>query len=215
MDEPKKYSIGSEYMLAAGKALAAPSFIERHGSEPACLIPFLDERTDPEVYRKAVEAAGKAANTPRKRALQKSAGVLIDTAWGEEVAPSHDVFQLCHLIGLCLGTIQNTKANAVEAFAEAFSLAWQSVVNSERARNQHAPKKAILAEAWEHFKKAHYSSLAEGARACANHYRGDEMPTERAFLDHFRAQAKAEGMTFKAGRKPKPKVAKKPLKRAA
>lgn len=83
---------------------------------------------------------------------------------------------------------------------------------SQASEAQHASKKAVLADAWEHFKKAKYSSLAEGARACAKHYR-DGPVTYRGFLDYFREQAKAEGITFKSGRPPK--VAKKPLKRAA
>jgi len=69
----------------------------------------------------------------------------------------------------------------------------------------------VLADAWEHFKTAKYSSLAEGARACAQYYREDGMPTQRAFLDHFRAKAKAEKLTFEPGCK----VAEKPRKRAA
>lgn len=203
-----------EYLIAAGKGLSTSTFIARHGVESGFVLPFLQE--DPKAfseitaYDEIIRSKGDGAATPRKSAMNRVACMLFAAAQEPDIASCHDVEALCSLLGLCIGSSQNTESSALEAFADAFSAAWQSITNRERAVRQHASKKKTLAEAWEHFKKSKYRSLAEGARACAEHYRQPGAPTERAFLDHFRERAKAEGLTFKPGRKSAPKPKEKP-----
>lgn len=207
-------ALGVYYLYTAAKCLSTSSFIARHGVEAGWIFPFMHQE-DPEAAEqiRAYERhqKSKAAYSPRKAAMAKVAGILGKVAWDPEVVKSRDVTELCSLIGLCIGSTQNTKSHAVEAFADAFASAWQSIKNRERAASRHASKKATLEDAWRHFKKDKYASLAEGARACANHYRQPGDPTERGFLDYFREQAKAEGLTFKPGRK----KAGRPKKKAA
>lgn len=205
-----------DFRLAFEKAAADPRFKSEHGSYFMNMLQMMidvkrggDESRLEEVceqWKARMEAC------PHFIALSKVIEALQAVEKEPEVAKNGAVKHMLDYMRLGMMYSMFTYGDPLDAFVALFSGAEMRVSNRRRAISAHAPKKAILAEGWKHFKKAKYSSLAEGARACANHYRTPGAPTERAFLDYFREQAKAEGITFKPGRK---KVAKKPLKRAA
>ncbi len=186
----------------AARALSPDlEFIRRHGDGMGHLLRVGNEveSTGTPATLEAMRAHGGI--TSREFAFLKIADVLGSARFVPEVEGNPDVAELCASLRLCLLYIHRTPEDARDAFRDLFCGANSSIVNRERARGRHASKKAVLAECWEHFKKSKYASLAEGARACANHFKRPGAPTERAFLDHFRAQAAAEGLTFKPGRK--------------
>lgn len=73
------------------------------------------------------------------------------------------------------------------------------------AEEKHASRRKVLEAAWTSFKRGNYSTLEEGARAYANHYKNfeperDEEKRIRTFRDYFARRSKEEGIPIRRGR---------------
>jgi hypothetical protein len=155
-----------------------------------------------EAYRRAQDLIAPMDLPPRTSALAYLLVTVGSTRYDVvDFGEVNDVADLCAAIEKGLVAALATENHALEAFAEAFAGAHLRIANRNRALERHAAKKQILKGCWDNYKKGDYESIPKAAAAYAAHYKGEV--TERAFIDYFRAQTKAEGGQTKPGRKRK------------
>lgn len=200
-DYPEESVLFLDYIEAASRALSTSEFIAKHGVERDVLLPFLITRIptidEIQAYDEKTKKSGQRSE--RKIAMNKVSAMLFEISNDPEIRASQDVSGLCNLLALCIGSSQNTNSLALEAFADAFAGAWQSIANSRRATDRHAAKREILARAWRDVKAGTYGSAKACADAYARHY-GAEVGTKAStLLKHFTAMAKKEGIKLPRG----------------
>lgn len=116
------------------------------------------------------------------------------------VAASSEAVDLCQLLIAAVSKAGGSDGVLVEAFVNVLARGVRRIENPKRAKARHAPQQAALEEAWRHFKRGGYQTLAEGARAVANHQRASGGPSYRTVYDYFRQRRQGEGAVPKPGR---------------
>lgn len=106
--------------------------------------------------------SGMPAEYSKRRALWRLYRAISEADRIRASECPDDVHLLISALLSAVNYMMSSEHDALDAFADAFVGAYQRIKARELAEAKHAPKKAVLAEAWEHFKKAKYTSLAEG-----------------------------------------------------
>lgn len=152
-------------------------------------------------------AAEKAGDDEVKEQALRVMNIAVAHVEAAKAAKAHEDISLMYALGIeamRLAVMTGEPSEVPEILKRVESEAVRKIAR-QAAEKKHATRRAVLEVAWTNYTRGNYSTLEEGAQACANHYKGfeperDEEKRIRTFRDYFAKRSKEEGIPTRRGR---------------